>query len=89
MLESLKAQSGGFIVITVSVREMKAHWALIEKRICQGETVTVLNRGKPTAKIVPAEPPKILVWPDHLSTALPNVGKSGAETVLEDRGTDR
>ena len=76
-------------MITVSVREMKAHWTLIEKRVRRGETVTVLNRGKPTAKIVPAEPAKVLAWPDHLATALPNVGKTGAETVLEDRGTDR
>jgi len=76
-------------MITVSVREMKSRWALIEKRVRQGETVTVLNRGKPTARIVPAEPPKVLAWPDHLKTALTNVGKTGAETVLEGRGTDQ
>lgn len=72
-------------MITVSVREMKANWAAIEKRVRQGETVTVLNHGRPAARIVPPEPAKILVWPDHLATALPNVGTSAAATVLQDR----
>lgn len=76
-------------MITISVREMKAQWAAIEKKISAGEAVIVLNRGRPTAKIVPADPQKVLEWPDHLETAVPNVGKSGAETVMEDRGSDR
>lgn len=73
-------------MITISVRELKAHWSDIEKKLEHGETFQVLNRGKPTAKILPAEPKKILNWPDHLSTGITNRGKSAAETVLEDRG---
>jgi antitoxin (DNA-binding transcriptional repressor) of toxin-antitoxin stability system len=72
-------------MITINVRELKAHWSDIEKKLELGETFQVLNRGRPTAKIVPAEPKKILNWPDHLATAVPNRGKSAAETVLEDR----
>jgi antitoxin (DNA-binding transcriptional repressor) of toxin-antitoxin stability system len=73
-------------MISVSVREMKAHWKAIEKRLRQGETITVLNRGKPAAKIVPPDPGKVLAWPDHLATAIPNRGQSGAATVAADRG---
>ena len=73
-------------MISVSVRELKAHWSNIEKKLEHGETFLVLNRGKPTAKIMPAEPKKILNWPDHLATAVPNRGKSAGETVIEDRG---
>ncbi len=76
-------------MITISVREMKAHWTAIEQKISGGETVIVLNRGRPTAKIVPADPQKVLDWPDHLQTAVPNAGKSAADTVMEDRGSDR
>ncbi len=73
-------------MISISVREMKAHWSDIEKKLEHGETFQVLNRGKPTAKILPAGPRKILNWPDHLGTAVPNRGKGAAETVIEDRG---
>jgi len=73
-------------MITINVRELKAHWSDIEKKLEHGETFQVLNRGKPTAKILPAEPKKILHWPDHLATALPNKGKSAADTVIADRG---
>lgn len=73
-------------MISISVRELKAHWSEIEKKLEHGESFQVLNRGKPTAKILPADPKKILNWPDHLATALPNKGISAAETVLEDRG---
>ncbi len=72
-------------MISISVREMKAHWAEIEKKIKQGETFKILNRGKPTAKIIPIMPEKILKWPDHLETAIPCKGKTGEETVIEDR----
>ena len=74
-------------MITISVRDMKAHWSAIEKKLENGETFQVLNRGRPTARIVPVSPRPILEWPDHLATAIPNRGKTGAETVLDDRGT--
>ena len=73
-------------MITISVRELKAHWSDIEKKLEHGETFQVQNRGKPTAKILPAEPKTILNWPDHLATAIPNKGRGAAETVIEDRG---
>ena len=70
---------------SVSVREMKAHWAEIERQVANGETFEVLNRGKPTIRLVPARPRNVLKWVDHLGTALEVKGKSGSEAVLDDR----
>jgi antitoxin (DNA-binding transcriptional repressor) of toxin-antitoxin stability system len=69
----------------VSVREMKANWAEIERQVALGETFEVLNRGKPSVRIIPAVPRQVLKWDDHLATALPNSGKTGEETVNLDR----
>ena len=70
---------------TISVREMKAHWAEVEHQVHAGETFEVLNRGKPSVLIVPARPRRVLKWDDHLATALPANGKSVVETVAADR----
>jgi antitoxin (DNA-binding transcriptional repressor) of toxin-antitoxin stability system len=70
---------------TTSVREMKAHWAAIEEQVRMGETFEVLNRGRPTAHIVPARPRRVLKWEDHLVTAVPGRGKSAQATVRADR----
>lgn len=65
---------------------MKANWAEIERQVALGETFEVLNRGKPSVRIIPALPRKVLKWDDHLLTALPSTGKTGGETVNLDRG---
>ncbi|MBP6785236.1 MAG: type II toxin-antitoxin system Phd/YefM family antitoxin [Verrucomicrobiales bacterium] len=70
---------------TVSVREMKAHWAEIEDQVARGETFEVLNRGKPVVHIVPAGPRRLVKWDDHLSTAVRALGRTGQETVNTDR----
>jgi prevent-host-death family protein len=71
---------------TVSVREMKANWAEIERQVQQGETFEVLSRGKPSVRIVPATPRQVVKWDDHLATALKTEGHGGAETVDHNRG---
>ena len=73
------------IMKTISVREMKAHWADVERQVHQGEIFEVLNRGRPAARIVPAVPRRILKWDDHLATAMTAKGKSAEETVWADR----
>lgn len=71
---------------TMSVREVKAGWPLVERSVLQGEKVLVLNHGRPAAQIGPPGAKRIEVWDDHLATALPNRGTSVAETVDADRG---
>lgn len=70
---------------TISVREMKAHWAAVEKQVREGDTFVVLNRGRPSVRLVPAEPRRVLAWDDHLGNALKTRGKTGEEAVKTDR----
>lgn len=70
---------------TVSVREMKANWSEIESQVANGQTFEVLNRGKPTVRIIPAVPRKVLKWDDHLASAVPANGSTGEATVRADR----
>ncbi len=44
---------------TISVREMKANWSLIEEQVRAGESFEVVNRGRPTVHIVAAPPRRI------------------------------
>lgn len=71
---------------TISIRELKAHWAEIERQVRQGETFEVLNRGRPAAMIVPARPRPVLEWDDHLATAVPSRGHTAEELIRADRG---
>ena len=70
---------------SMSVRDMKAHWSEVEAQVRAGETIEVLNRGKPSVRIVPAAPRKITDWDDHLATAIPSGGRTAEETVAADR----
>ncbi len=70
---------------TISVREMKAHWSEIEAKVRDGETFEVLNRGRPTVRILPATPREVLKWEDHLATAARGKGRTAEELVREDR----
>ena len=75
-----------FLMKTVSIRELKAHWSDIEGQVKEGASFLVLNRGKPAARIVPAAPQEVLAWDDHLATAVTPVhGRSAEETVRSDR----
>ncbi len=70
---------------TISVREMKAHWAEVESQVQGGETFEVVNRGRPTVRIVSAAPRPVLSWDDHLATAVPVKGAPGERAVQADR----
>ena len=70
---------------TITVKELKAHWATIESEVRAGETFEVLNRGRVAAHIVPPRPRPVVAWPDHLATALRNDGTKGSEIVAAQR----
>jgi prevent-host-death family protein len=70
---------------TITVREMKAHWSEVEAQVREGETFEVINRGRPTVRIIPAAPRRILTWDDHLATAIPASGRSAEDTIAADR----
>ena len=64
---------------------MKANWSAVEAQVREGETFEVINRGRPSVRILPAIPRKILEWEDHLETAIPSAGRPAEETVAADR----
>lgn len=70
---------------TINVRDMKAHWSEVEKQVQNGESYEVINRGRPTVRIVAAEPRPVPVWDDHLSTAITAKGRTSEETIAADR----
>lgn len=70
---------------TISVRELKAHWADVERQVREGETFEVLNRGKPAAMIVAPRPRRVVRWDDHLATAITIDGRSSEDTLRDDR----
>jgi len=70
---------------TITVKEMKAHWATVEAQVRDGETFEVVNRGKPTVHLLPAKPRPVLKWEDHLATAVEGRGRWAEETVRADR----
>jgi prevent-host-death family protein len=70
---------------TISVREMKAHWAEVERHVRDGDTFEVLNRGRPSVRIVPAHPRRVLAWDDHLASAIRASGRRGEAAVKADR----
>jgi antitoxin (DNA-binding transcriptional repressor) of toxin-antitoxin stability system len=74
---------------TITVKDLKAHWAEIEAQVKAGESFEVLNRGKVAAHVVPPTPRQVLRWPDHLSTAHVNAGRKGSDVVREQRDRDR
>lgn len=71
---------------TISIREMKAHWAEVEHQVQSGEVFEVLNRGRPTVRIVAASPREVLKWDDHLLTAIQVEDRSGQKAIDYDRG---
>lgn len=81
----MKFKSDLAVMKTISVREMKANWSAVEAQVREGETFEVVNRGRPSVRISPALPRKILVWEDHLETAIPDAGRSAEQTVAADR----
>jgi len=71
---------------TMSVREVKAGWPLVERSVLQGEEVLVLNHGRPAAQIGPPVRKRVEVWENHLDTAIPNRGASLKDVIDADRG---
>lgn len=70
---------------TITVKDLKAHWAQVEAQVKAGETFEVLNRGKVAARVVPAKPREVLQWPDHSATAYRNRGRKASDIVREHR----
>jgi prevent-host-death family protein len=84
-LTKRKTKADDLSMRTISVREMKAHWAEVESQVQDGETFEVVNRGKPSVRILPARPQEVSKWDDHLLTAAKSEGLKAEQAILEDR----
>lgn len=69
----------------VAVREMKPRCSETKAEVRKGETIEVVHRSRPTVRIIPASPRRILAWEDHLGTAIPAAGRTAEETIAADR----
>jgi len=57
----------------------------VERQVADGEEFEVLNRGRPTARIIPPTPRPVAIWDDHLAAALESIGRSAEDTVCADQ----
>lgn len=44
---------------SVNIHEAKTHFSKLVERVAKGETVIIAKAGKPVAKLVPVEEPKV------------------------------
>ena len=75
---------------TVTIRELRTHWAYIKERVARGERLILTDNGTPIMQLVPLDTPPIDLaahWQQQLDDARRIMqGKStGASTVLEER----
>jgi len=86
---------------TIGVRELKAHLSAYLRRVQAGERVTVTDRGRAIAALVPAQPAPALEWahamvakgqarwiggkPLGLRTRVRSRGTPTSRMVIEDR----
>jgi len=85
----------------VGIRHLKAHLSACLKRVAAGERLTVTDRGRAVAVLIPAEPAPDVGWlhemvadgraewsggrPAGLTRRVPSRGKSASRMVLDDR----
>ena len=80
---------------TITVREVQHRLSAVLDSVRHGQSILVTKRGKPVAKIIPAEPVRgKIVWPDfeaRLTALFPKgvpPGKPLSDIVSEGRGDE-
>ena len=76
----------------INLAEAKAHLSELVDRAEAGETMEILRRGKPAARLAPAisrKKPVDLALLQSLTDRLPKQRKPAAKTVREMRSSDR
>jgi len=88
-------------MVSIGVRELKAQLSQQLKRVEAGARVTITDRGRPIALLVPVDPQPDLGWlwrmvkegkaawnggkPRGLNPPLPGKGKPTSQIVIENR----
>ena len=60
------------VMITATVRELRNNFSALSKKLEAGETVQILSRGKPIARLVPEAPRKSLLGAAPTGFPLPD-----------------
>jgi prevent-host-death family protein len=87
---------------TVGVRELKAQLSQCLRRVQAGERLTITDRGRAIAEIVPSSPPASLDWahamvaaglaswkggkPEGMARRIKSRGKPASQMIIENRG---
>ena len=77
---------------TVTLADAKAHLSELVERAAAGETVCITRRGRPVARLVPAETPRTRIDVAALravTKAMPRQSESAGEFVRRMRDEDR
>lgn len=74
----------------LGVKELRLRISEVLERVSHGEEVTILKRGRPAARIVPAKPRSKRLPPlDDFRASLHVTGKSLSQYVIEERDQER
>jgi prevent-host-death family protein len=75
---------------TANVRTLRNNYTQLLEKVRRGETVTILQRGTPVARLVPPEPPAAIDWSHSAAVKLefPRIEDSDAmrRTLTENKG---
>ncbi|HJS87401.1 MAG TPA: type II toxin-antitoxin system prevent-host-death family antitoxin [Acetobacteraceae bacterium] len=77
---------------TVTLADAKAHLSELVERAAAGESVCITRRGRPVARLVPAETPRTRIDAAALravTSAMPRQSESAGEFVRRMRDEDR
>ncbi len=69
---------------SVNLAEAKAHLSALVERVAAGETISILRRGKPVARLVPAEIERTPIDVDvlrALTDSMPMQAEDGADFI--------
>jgi prevent-host-death family protein len=88
-------------MVSIGVRELKAQLSQQLKRVERGARLTITDRGRPIALLVPVEPQPNVAWawrlvkegkatwsggkPRGLNPPVPARGKPSSQMIIEDR----
>lgn len=75
-----------------NLAEAKAHLSALVDRVESGETVEIMRRGRPVARLTPIERPKEPIDVDalrRLTASLPMQSQSAADLIREMRDSAR
>jgi len=70
---------------TATIGKIQKNFTKLLKNIKAGEEITIINRGKPVAKIIALGQKEQIDWPDFYNEAIEIKGKPASDIIIESR----